>query len=809
MLGNNHKTRTKTTDPGPQTKARVCCLLSVVCCLLYSCALSSAQGPSDSEQLFSSSVARKFYETAYELANSRDVNAPQLEQAITLLTAAMRLDSRARYVLPDMIKIACRHPDHDYSELIYQLLLGYVNESADLEVAREAIAYLLERLNAREQREKLLKEMLTSLGDKSSLLGSELAAELGLLMAEKADANAAQAYFMHAYSNNKYDKLAFAKLAELVGGRIKPAIYLEHLRLALAENPLDMQAALAFAQYTERLQLYQTAADAYEYCADLFAFLHPSEPLPPYAYLPWAIASYNTQRSPHKCLQIASDVRQSGRFDLLLEAIAGRAAEKIGDTEQAKRILQAAEDKAVQRSNSSPSELAWFYCFAAPDVNKAVEWANKAYSTEPNSATAAAILAYSLVMNAQTDWAKLLIDNYPRNQIADLTLAQIQLAQQQPRLAIETLKSAIERDPGSLAAERAKQILAQQGAQYIPPIDPDVLSTVLKNTFGQIVVPQFVTPEKLFSVQLNLGGVKFSYGKNFDATVAVTNNSADPLVISDDALFKGNIRIDADITGDLNKKIPNLLSLKIRPALPVKPGQTLSIPVRLVTRQLRQILLAFPQASLRIDFTVFIDPVITAEGRITNRLDGLKPATTVAERPRVELTGKYLRNRLDSISKGRQGQKIRTAQLFTGLLIEQNHMAEHGPLYKFRYADWMPDLLKSALVHNLADKDWIVKVHTMAAILSLPLDYELIDAVSKNLNDTHWPARLIAVVLLARSPGRNFSKVLDWTAKYDSNELVRQMAIALAAKKPRHYPALDHSKEPPPTVRAIRESPLR
>jgi len=73
-------------------------------------------------------------------------------------------------------------------------------------------------------------------------------------------------------------------------------------------------------------------------------------------------------------------------------------------------------------------------------------------------------LAYSLVAKGQTNWAKLLIDNYQRNQIADLTLAQIHLAEGQQGPAIETLKSAIARDPGSLAAERAKEILAQQGS---------------------------------------------------------------------------------------------------------------------------------------------------------------------------------------------------------------------------------------------------------------------------------------------------------------------------------------------------------
>ena len=57
------------------------------------------------------------------------------------------------------------------------------------------------------------------------------------------------------------------------------------------------------------------------------------------------------------------------------------------------------------------------------------------------------------------------------------------------------------------------------------------------------------------------------------------------------------------------------------------------------------------------------------------------------------------------------------ARLFVGLLAEQHAMPDRQPPYKLVSADWMPDVLKSALVHNLADSDWVVKVHTMEAML--------------------------------------------------------------------------------------------
>jgi hypothetical protein len=393
-------------------KAFLVCLVIIFCCLP-----ARAQVPLDSEHLTSASAGNIFYEIAYELANSPDITAAQAEQAIIFLTAAMNLDSSANYVIPVLIKLTSQYSERDNSKLIYQLLTNYVDKSADadLEPARVAIRYLLKQLNSREERENLLEGMLKNMGGKNAFLDSELATSLGMLMAETPDSNSAQQYLIQAYYNNKYNKLAFAKLAELMSGQISPAVYLEHLRLILDQNPIDLEAALGFAQYAEQLQLYETATAAYEYCDELFRFLYPTQPLPASIYLPWAISCYNTQRNQHKCLQIAERLRQDDQFDLLLEAIAAKAAVKTGNPDLAKRIFVAAEKNAyLHLVNSKPNhntkvtkyeQLAWFYCFASPDANKAVDWANKAYSIGPNSATAAALLAYSLVMNGETEWA--------------------------------------------------------------------------------------------------------------------------------------------------------------------------------------------------------------------------------------------------------------------------------------------------------------------------------------------------------------------------------------------------------------------
>ena len=778
-----------------QARTKLISAALTICTLLTLCtAQTRAQESANAERYFSPSVAQSFYQVAYELAHNEDVTTDQGLQALIFLNAAEALDTRADYVLPEMISLISRFNDPNYAELMNLRLHEYINKSADLEVANAGLSYMLEQLDSIEDRTNLLAKLAQNLRGKNPAFESELHTMLGLLNAEIADSNTALSFFLQAYNNNKYNKVAFNKIAELAPDQIDPAVYLAHLRRLLIENPLNIDIAITFADYAEQVQLFQTGADAYRYCAELFTYLYPDQPLPQTIYLPWALTNYNTQRNQHACLKIAEQIRQTGRFDLALETVAAKAAAKIGNQPQADQIFAEAAQKAEtlffdtlhsETPAITADQIAWFYCFGQTDTERALDWANKAYSSDPNSPVTAAILAYTLVANGQIEWAKPLIEGYEHNTVTSLTLARVQLAEDDRDSAIKTLKSVIDQDPASLEADMAKQILSEQNADYIPAIDPDIIETVLVGTFGQALVPAFTSPERMLSVQLNVRGSKFYYGSDFGGTISIQNISSGPLVISDDSLFTGHIRIDASVSGDITEKIPNLFSLRVRPPSPVEPGKSILLPIRLLTGRLRDILLNHPQASLNIEFTIYIDPVITTGGIIANRFADIEPAKTVINRPAKVLSTRFLQNRLKSISTGRQGQKIKIARLFICLLAEQDIMANREPLYKFMYADWMPEILKSALVQNLDDDDWVVKANTTAAMLALPLDYQLTEAFSENLQDTHWPVRLITLYLLAESSrSTSFKDVLDWTAKYDSNDFVRGMAFALGATQP-------------------------
>lgn len=752
----------------------------------------------------SSWAAARFWEIGYEIAHSGNITGPQADQAIILLTAAKSLDNRIVGVEPLLLKLAARHADKDYSEPVAFWLEKYVDQSADRLVVADALRSVLNRVNSPAERKALLEKVALKIKNKNAAIDSEVATLLGLLVLEQGDAEQARWYLVQAYNNNKFNRTAFAKLKEIAPNEIGSGTHLEHLRLTVRENPLDLNAALAYAAYAERLQLYDVAALTYQYCAELFRYLYPSEPLPQHIYLPWAISCYNAPQGLAVCLQIAENIRGLNRFDMLLDAIAGRAALRMGKPELARQIFDQTQQKALESLSSgsqqaltpeqadakpirpvNAKQLAWFYSFADLNPAKALDWANKAYSAEPNSAAAGALLAYALTINNQLEYTKPLLASSEQSQISDLVRARVQLAAGNKPDAIQTIRAVIAKDAGSFVAERAKEMLRELGVAYTPSGDARVLAAFLAERLGNMVVPRFMPPDQMMGVQFSIRGADFSYGKDLEGVLAVVNRFPEPLVVTDNSLFQGNIRVSARVAGDIKREIPNLLSETIRTDLAVGTGKSLVHKLRLSTGELRDILLTHPQANLEIQFTLYLDPVATETGGLCNRLVDLKPVTLTLKRPRVQITSDYVRGRFSAIASAPEAQRIQTAQLFTGLLKEQNVMAQQGVLYAFQYEDWLPGQLRlsltsaSGLLLGGTARDWAAKVNTMTDLLPMPLDQELASVVLKNLESPQWPVRLMAVYLLAKTSVGSVSAVLDWVAQNDKDELVRSMALSL------------------------------
>lgn len=755
------------------------------------------------EQLASPVTAGTFYDTGYELYASKDANFSSAMQAVIFLNAAISLDSRANYVLGDIINIAWQYPDRNFSEVVKLALNQYIDRSTDLEIASKAVGYLLERLDNREQREQLLTSIAQQMTDKNTMFTSDVLAQLGFLKAETADTNDAQRYLMQAFAMNKYNRLAFSKLAELSenGGQPLPDIvYLQNLRYAVRSNPLDFDSAFSFSRYCQALGLYAPASAGYKYCAELSRHISGKDSVEPALCRPWIISSYNAEQYD-QCRDILWQVRNGGVFDVQIEAFAAAAAKKAGDGQTAKTIFDAIEARAnkilageLKVPAGEAADYAWFFSFAADTQNPddMLTWATKAYDSDANSVSAASLFAYALVKNKQFDIAKPLLEKIgTKLPSAGMAKAELLIQSQDSNSAVAMLKGVAASAPGSFEAKKASAKLKELSSDYISPVNVDAFNSALTGDFGQKFFSPFVEPQKMITFEFKMQGSAFSYGSEIKGSLVVVNNYTEPMIVSPDAMVKGNIRIDARIAGDLNEQISALITKKVRPSYEIRPGSALFIPVRLDTGRVREILESHPQAELNLEFIAYLDPQMSQDGKISNLLK-TPPARIVLKRRKLDLTTQYLQQKLDAIKKGHQGQRAQSAQLFAGLLTEQQKLRQNGTPYKFMYAE--SELLSSALARCLVENDWVLKVQTMAAMQRLKLDYRITEAVSEDLRNPYWPVRLMAVFILAKNQ-QNFTPVLAWTQQNDPHPLVRQMASILAGGS-----GLDEPKTSPQDV---------
>ncbi|MHC5083460.1 MAG: tetratricopeptide repeat protein [Planctomycetota bacterium] len=755
--------------------------------------------------LRSQDTAQVFVKQASEIYAQDRQNAANVEQAMVLLDAAVSLDAGSASIPEQILRVgsgAC-YGQAEYEQMLMWSFDRYVTERADLEVIAGAVRCMLNNLNSRMDREALLGRLMKRYAGSNHAMGSEIATQLGLLAAEKADLQTAITSLSQAYELNRYNQLAYMKLLELSAGQnlsVTPVAGLGQMRSALDINPYDLEITTAYAEALCFYGLYEPAVEAYAYAARLHAFTLPGEPLTEAIYLPWIQCAYKIPRQSGQCLELANRFRDPETFDLMLEAVAGKAMVQAGQVEKGKATLSAAAAKAEKlllvKGLTKPiysEQLAWFYSFVLQMPEKALAWSNQAFQEAPDRQGVRSIFAYTLASSGQAELAGQFAEaTQNTDQIASLTMAIVQLSQDQKDEALASLKRTIEMAPESFVAEKALRVLTDQGVEYEPTVQPAMLQASLEKAFGPQLVPGFTEPAKLFAAKLLFGGEDFSYGVEMSPRLVIENTGSSPLVINDGALLGGHLRVDVQMTGDLNVEIPNLVNMKYRPSRPIQPGEHLSISLNLDTGKLRGLLMTYPQAKVQLNFTAYLDPIQEKDGNVVNGLVGTDPVTQQIQRTGVVLSRDFLMQRLDALAKGQQGQKLQAVELFAGLLAEQK--AFELSQANFRHLQVDQTILVDAVRRALVDENWKVRIQALESMLSLsiPLEYGLVREVSQNLDHDKWPVRMMAMILLAKSQPGTFSKVLDWKSQYDPYFLNRRMAVALGGKLPK--PTQDEPK---------------
>ncbi len=782
-------------------------LLFLLCCCCAAGYVFGEEVSSDPPPFHLPYVAGVFHDIAFDILAGPMANNEDIDLGMAFLTAAGKLDTQSPFINETMLRASPLLLDGKYDTSILHAFDEYTAGAVDLEVAKKAIMHLLDGFNSRQQREDFLTGLLRKVDGRNQMLSSEISMHLGFLAAEKGDltmSSPAVKYFRNAVRDDQYNFQAFSSLHEMytnAGESMSPSMYARYLRLKMTSNPMDLGSALNFARYCESSGMYDVASQAYEYSVKLYKYLNGKSSFEMSIYLSWSLCSYHSNHHQSKCLEILNEIRRAQVFDIRFEAIAGRAAIKMSDKELGIRILTSAGRVAEGKLKTPTAvshevtdlQLAWFYNFIFINAEKAMPWAERAFSRHPNSADVKAMFCNALVRNASNGdqgkaklirAKKILMEGnekplYETNQIAAVAMGIVLLKEGNVSDAKQTLRMAVEMDELSFIAGLAKLMLEDINDEYKSSAGSRSIAKTLEMLFPNGIVPDFVIAEDVFSATLELEDGDFAIGAKTEAALVISNLWTEPMVIFDDGLFKGNIRIDAQVRGDVQANIYELVSKKIQPGYPIKAGGHLRLPLKLMTGSLRRILQAYPQASVDIKFTVYLDPIVDEKGELKSSLNSVGQIVKTVKRSGVDLNKKYLMNRLTDLSNGSFEQKINAGRLFAGLFSEQ--YANTGLQSRYSFVSVDRSLVVSAIRKNLSDDDWKVKAAAISFLLDFrpPMDFEITKVVSQDLNDPEWPVRLAALYMLYKTQGDTFMRVVGWKAKNDENLNVRRIGEVL------------------------------
>lgn len=737
-----------------------------------------------SGRLFSPLVSELYVRTAYDLSAQGKADA-----AVCFLRAASALERSDASLAEPILRIGSQAAaDTTVAEWMQSVLAAYLTRQPNLDVALTAIGSMLEPIQSRSEREIFLERFARRYVSAQPIFGSEILTQMGLLAAEKTDFQTASEMFKRAAELNPYNLLAREKYFELAGvlnQAIPPEATWVNLRLLLDIQPYHLSAVMRYADGLMQMEMYAEAAKMYEYAEQLFRFLQPGQPLPRSIYLPRLLCLYRAPNALSRCLELADQLRRQACFDLMAEAIAGLAAQAAQQKQLAEQIFNQAVSKARQltgeqtsQPNILPEEMAWFYAFALREPEQALAWADKAYRQAPQRPMVKPIFVYALILNGQMDLAAQLLESTLADPLSLISRALI-VQTERPGDAVALLRQAIAAQPAGLEAELARELLKQLGSEYLQPLAVQEAVKALETLFGGRIVPTFLSPTDRISCKLNLSSSELLFGTDFDAKLIVQNKGTTPLVIQPDAFWDGRITVSATIRGDIQQDISRLLEMRIRPPRPINPNEDLIIPLDIYGKSLRKWLLSYPQANMEIEITASLDSLGGSTGTSESLSESIRLVSATLKRRAVAVSRDFLMQRLDTLAKGQEGQKLLTIRLFAALLAEQIENQKEPLAYKPVSLDRR--LLSDAVRRALADDSWVVRVYTIEAlsVLGLEGDYPLLQSLSENLNHSQWPVRLMALYALHRLSGPSFSPVLGWVSQQDPNEFCKNLAKAL------------------------------
>jgi len=753
----------------------------------------------------------------------------RLRRACLFLQAATELDNTHEMAWHDLLELLISDTINDRGRARDALMnYSYLNPEDNL-VIDNWINYSLNTINDRETREYYLQTESMNLSS-IAYTYSNVLTQLGIMALEKGDMDTARMAFAQAVSASAFNEDAFTRYVALPPAEISAekseqltpeelAAYAKatkdrrelflvlRWRARIRNNPYDFEAVVNLIDTLDAFGRQKLAQEYYEYAFKLLE-MQPGLQITASELRLKQLGSAYAGGLYQECLEIAAVALQDNPDDLLVNALLAKAMEKFNMTTEAQKVLEEAANAAIYRlgqpdqaDGQLQSELAWFFCFIRPDRNRALQLAQAAYDSNPQESQSRGLFAYALAQNQLYNQAETILAQVDTTEpIAALAQAQVLFARQEDTAALKKLEGIS--GAGGILKEHIEQLLEERAPQE--PTDEgaleesgdlpqqqerDLMALTLEAEFGGNDLKIIAEPEKFVRCSIRLNKDVFNYGDPMMAQIYVSNvsdigDNDTPVLLTPESFIDPHVLITAKLKGagmpgQSGGDKPIVVAYRYLAQQQIlMPGRSNVITEPLNTGLLGNILSNHPQRNYEIEFHVYLDPIPDGTGGFTGTIAALQPEPITVTRMAFEVT----QNRMDTyyrmIRSGSISDRIKTAQLFTGLLNEAELERQGKIRYPLRSIDTIG--LREMIGANLKYNEFQVRAFSAYALRSQPLSAadEEAQRLAGLLTDSSWFVRFMAAEALG--PVADLTEYLQLGQKIEENEVIqRQITLEL------------------------------
>lgn len=715
----------------------------------------------------------------YPFTPQAGVTDADAELTLALLRAASRVEptlAEAYLWQQDLLRVLGREAD------ALAAMTKYVERSPDDQCARVLwIAMQTETLQTLEQRVAFWKQELAR-----PAVPNEVASDLHRRMAEyyfnRGEHDAARAELDESLKAFPRNVAAERLRTEVLGTGDDPAVQLEAALALVRVSPAQPWLAWDVAAVLDAAGMHREAQSWYTHALTMFQKARPPLPVPPdfMADMATSLADAGQVGSAEQIARQLLDAHRDDIATLCLAARVSRLAKRPDESTarlaRARALYEAELKRLGDRVDPEIlAEIAWYYCAADPQPDKAYELASKARSGAVPVPLADRAFGYAAARLGKADEAKAALEPLvPHDPWAALGLAIATKDAANADAVAERLTALARRHRSGLLFDRISEQLTAMSRPIPPAPATDALRRAL-DAFDGAVLAFPTAPEayiELSVTPLSLDPHGFEPGQAITCRFTLRNKGSFGITLGDELMVSPVVLVPVRSSGDRDRDQDSPVRIALNRRQELAPGQSLSIVQTLDIGSLRTTLISTPQAVQRIRVSAILSPMHSDEAnRWMPRPGGLEVGPVLMMRTALVPDADVFQRTLQQARGGSPPERALATDRLVMWVAEQQHLRAGRLAYATRGFD-VPTAM--ATIHErFADPAWEVRARLAEAIRWFVLDPATEQDAARLLNDPHWLVRLLAVRAFADHQKERFEPVASVLERQDPDELVR------------------------------------